>query len=185
MKALSDGPFAIWVGYGARDAAAEIAMLARRMRAPVMCSPRGKGIFPEDDPLFVGVTGLAGHASVMQYLEQSPAATHAGARLPARRTDLLLGSPLRSARRFRAHRCESRRARRGLPRRADARRHRRCAEPRSGPCSPASARRSTSRSLRPVSLAEGRPELPRPFDCSRSLRASPALSASRNVATGW
>ncbi len=35
-----------------------------------MCSPRGKGIFPEDDPLFVGVTGLAGHASVMHYLEE-------------------------------------------------------------------------------------------------------------------
>ncbi len=35
-----------------------------------MCSPRGKGIFPEDDPLFVGVTGLAGHASVMRYLEE-------------------------------------------------------------------------------------------------------------------
>jgi acetolactate synthase-1/2/3 large subunit len=67
---LNDGPFAIWVGYGARDASAEIATLAHRMRAPVMCSPRGKGIFPEDDPLFVGVTGLAGHASVMRYLEQ-------------------------------------------------------------------------------------------------------------------
>ena len=64
--------FAIWVGYGARDAAAEIATLARRMQAPVMCSPRGKGIFPEDDPLFVGVTGLAGHASVMRYLEECP-----------------------------------------------------------------------------------------------------------------
>jgi acetolactate synthase-1/2/3 large subunit len=70
IDALNDGPFAIWVGYGARDAAAEIAMLARRMRAPVMCSPRGKGIFPEDDPLFVGVTGLAGHASVMRYIEE-------------------------------------------------------------------------------------------------------------------
>ena len=69
VDALRDGPFAIWVGYGARDAAAEIATLARRMRAPVMCSPRGKGIFPEGDPLFVGVTGLAGHASVMRYLE--------------------------------------------------------------------------------------------------------------------
>jgi len=69
-SALNDGPFAIWVGYGARDAAAEVAMLARRMRAPVMCSPRGKGIFPEDDPLFVGVTGLAGHASVMRFLEE-------------------------------------------------------------------------------------------------------------------
>ena len=69
VDALRDGSFAIWVGYGARDAAAEIATLARRMQAPVMCSPRGKGIFPEDDPLFVGVTGLAGHASVMRYLE--------------------------------------------------------------------------------------------------------------------
>ncbi len=70
VDALSDGPFAIWVGFGARDAAAEVATLARRMRAPVMCSPRGKGIFPENDPLFVGVTGLAGHASVMRYLEE-------------------------------------------------------------------------------------------------------------------
>jgi acetolactate synthase-1/2/3 large subunit len=70
VAALKDGPFAIWVGYGARDAAAEVAALARSMRAPVMCSPRGKGIFPEDDPLFVGVTGLAGHASVMRYLEE-------------------------------------------------------------------------------------------------------------------
>ena len=70
LDALRDGPFAIWVGYGARDAAVEIATLARRMQAPVMCSPRGKGIFPEDDPLFVGVTGLAGHASVIRYLEE-------------------------------------------------------------------------------------------------------------------
>jgi acetolactate synthase-1/2/3 large subunit len=70
IDALGDGPFAIWVGFGARDAAAEIATLARRMQAMVMCSPRGKGIFPEDDPLFVGVTGLAGHASVMRSLER-------------------------------------------------------------------------------------------------------------------
>jgi acetolactate synthase-1/2/3 large subunit len=69
IDALSDGTFAIWVGHGARDAATEIAALAHRMQAPVMCSPRGKGIFPEDDPLFVGVTGLAGHASVFHYIE--------------------------------------------------------------------------------------------------------------------
>ncbi len=72
IEALRDGPFSIWVGYGARDAASEIATLAHRMQAPVMCSPRGKGIFPEDDPLFVGVTGLAGHASVLRFLEDSP-----------------------------------------------------------------------------------------------------------------
>jgi acetolactate synthase-1/2/3 large subunit len=70
IDALRDGAFAIWVGYGARDASAEVAALARRLQAPVMCSPRGKGIFPEDDPLFVGVTGLAGHASVSRFLEE-------------------------------------------------------------------------------------------------------------------
>jgi acetolactate synthase-1/2/3 large subunit len=70
VEALRDGPFAIWVGSGARDAAPEIATLARRMRVPVMCSPRGKGIFAEDDPLFVGVTGLAGHASTLRCLEE-------------------------------------------------------------------------------------------------------------------
>jgi len=69
VAALNEGPFAIWTGFGARDAAAEIAMLARRMRAPVMSTPRGKGIFPEDDPLFVGVTGLAGHDSVARFFD--------------------------------------------------------------------------------------------------------------------
>jgi acetolactate synthase-1/2/3 large subunit len=37
-----------------------------------MCSPRAKGIFPEDHPQFVGVTGLGGHASVLTYMEQQP-----------------------------------------------------------------------------------------------------------------
>jgi acetolactate synthase-1/2/3 large subunit len=70
VAALRDGPFAIWVGFGARDAALEVAALARLRQAPVMASPRGKGIFPEDDPLYVGVTGLAGHASVTRYLDE-------------------------------------------------------------------------------------------------------------------
>ncbi|ARV62691.1 acetolactate synthase [Nostocales cyanobacterium HT-58-2] len=67
---LSEGPFAIWVGFGARSAAKEILQLAERTGAAVMCSPRGKGIFPEDHPQFVGVTGLGGHASVMTYMQQ-------------------------------------------------------------------------------------------------------------------
>ena len=70
VDALKDGRFAIWVGHGARNAATEIATLAHGMQVPVMCSPRGKGIFPEDDPFFVGVTGLAGHASVMHCLAE-------------------------------------------------------------------------------------------------------------------
>lgn len=35
-----------------------------------MCSPRGKGIFPEDHPQFIGVTGLGGHGSVFTYMQQ-------------------------------------------------------------------------------------------------------------------
>ncbi|NET52460.1 MAG: thiamine pyrophosphate-binding protein [Merismopedia sp. SIO2A8] len=54
-KLLLEGSFAIWVGFGARKAAAEISQLAKRTSAAVMCSPRGKGIFPEDHPQFVGV----------------------------------------------------------------------------------------------------------------------------------
>lgn len=66
---LSEGPFAIWVGFGARDAAEAIRQIAERTGAAVMCSPRGKGIFPEDHPQFVGVTGFGGHASVLTYMQ--------------------------------------------------------------------------------------------------------------------
>lgn len=69
-RLLSSGPFAIWVGFGARDAAAQIRQLAERTGAAVMCSPRGKGIFPEDHPQFVGVTGFAGHESVLRYMQE-------------------------------------------------------------------------------------------------------------------
>jgi acetolactate synthase I/II/III large subunit len=68
---LSQEPFAIWVGFGARFAAAEIRQLAERTKAMVMCSPRGKGIFPENHPQFVGVTGFAGHESVLEYMKES------------------------------------------------------------------------------------------------------------------
>lgn len=70
VRLLSEGSFAIWVGFGARGAAAEIRELAERTGAAVMCSPRGKGIFPEDHPQFVGVTGFSGHESVLQYMQQ-------------------------------------------------------------------------------------------------------------------
>lgn len=72
VRLLSEGPFAIWVGFGARDAAEEILKLAERTGAAVMCSPRGKGIFPEEHPQFVGVTGLGGHASVRTYMQEQP-----------------------------------------------------------------------------------------------------------------
>jgi acetolactate synthase I/II/III large subunit len=45
--------------------------LARVSGAKVMCSPRAKGIFPEDHPQFLGVTGLGGHAAVAEYLRKA------------------------------------------------------------------------------------------------------------------
>jgi len=75
-RLLSEGTFAIWLGFGARNAAEEIRQLAEKTGAAVMCSPRGKGIFPENHPQFVGVTGLGGHGSVMTYMqEQAPIRT--------------------------------------------------------------------------------------------------------------
>ncbi|GAA0585482.1 thiamine pyrophosphate-binding protein [Craurococcus roseus] len=69
VELLSRAPFAIWAGFGARGAAAELRALAERAEAPVMCSPRAKGLFPEDHPLFVGVTGMGGHtAAAVAYM---------------------------------------------------------------------------------------------------------------------
>lgn len=68
---LRANPFVIWVGYGARAAAAEIRTLAERTGAPVMSSPRGKGIFPERHELFLGVTGLGGYGSIEEFMRTS------------------------------------------------------------------------------------------------------------------
>jgi len=56
----------VWVGHGARHAAAEVRALVERLDARVMCSPRGKGIFPASDPRFLGVTGFGGHERVFE-----------------------------------------------------------------------------------------------------------------------
>ena len=69
IRLLSQKPFAIWVGFGARDASTEIYQLAERTGAAVMCSPRAKGIFPESHPQYLGVTGFSGHATVHNYME--------------------------------------------------------------------------------------------------------------------
>jgi acetolactate synthase-1/2/3 large subunit len=58
----------LWLGFGARHAAGPIRRLVERLDARVMCSPRGKGVFPEDDPRFLGVTGLGGHTRVDELL---------------------------------------------------------------------------------------------------------------------
>lgn len=56
----------VWVGHGARHAASEVRALVDQLDARVVCSPRGKGIFPASDPRFLGVTGFGGHERVFE-----------------------------------------------------------------------------------------------------------------------
>jgi len=61
--------FAIWVGHGARHASRQVRALVDLSGAPVMATPRGKGIVPEDHPQFLMVTGLGGHPAGIERLE--------------------------------------------------------------------------------------------------------------------
>lgn len=68
LERLRGSSFVLWVGFGARDSAGSVLRFAEETGAPVMCSARAKGVFPEDHPQYLGVTGFAGHASVRDYL---------------------------------------------------------------------------------------------------------------------
>ncbi len=68
VEAIGNEPFAIWVGFGAREAAASVCELVEHSGAPVFCSPKAKGIIPEDHPQLIGVTGLGGHSVVTKYM---------------------------------------------------------------------------------------------------------------------
>lgn len=61
VELLGTGRTMLWVGYGARGCSRLVRKLAERLDAPVMSTPRAKGVFPENHPLYVGVTGLGGH----------------------------------------------------------------------------------------------------------------------------
>lgn len=72
VELLSRERFVIWAGFGARHAADAVRALAERTQAHVMCSPRAKGVMPERHPLYLGVTGLGGHAAVDDYMCAHP-----------------------------------------------------------------------------------------------------------------
>jgi acetolactate synthase-1/2/3 large subunit len=59
-------------GNGARGAARELRELARRLSIPVVTTPHGKGVFPESDPLHLGLIGLGGHTSAISYAMSRP-----------------------------------------------------------------------------------------------------------------
>ncbi|MFO0760778.1 MAG: thiamine pyrophosphate-binding protein [Byssovorax sp.] len=60
----------LWIGHGARDAGKELRAFAEAARIPVVASARAKGVFPEDHPLFVGVSGAGGSAAVRRHFRE-------------------------------------------------------------------------------------------------------------------
>ncbi len=71
VKHLKAERFAIWCGFGSRAAAPEVLALAELSGAPVMCTPRGKGAFPESHPQYLGTTGFGGHDRVLEQLQHA------------------------------------------------------------------------------------------------------------------
>lgn len=74
VELLRAEPFVIWAGFGARRASQEVRRLAEATGARVMCSPRAKGVFPEEHPLYLGVTGLGGHGTAEAFVSGSEVA---------------------------------------------------------------------------------------------------------------
>lgn len=62
----------ILAGAGARERSTRdrLVQLAEATGTPVAVSPKGKGVFPEDHPLYLGVFGFGGHESVVEYLAE-------------------------------------------------------------------------------------------------------------------
>ncbi len=62
----------IFAGSGVREGqgARLLREFAERTQMPVMTTPKGKGVFPEDHPLSLGIFGLGGHPSASEFLRE-------------------------------------------------------------------------------------------------------------------
>lgn len=58
----------IFVGQGARGSVLAVLELAEMLQWPIIVTPQGKGLIPEDHPLFAGVYGFAGHNSATKLI---------------------------------------------------------------------------------------------------------------------
>lgn len=51
------------------DGPEKLLAFAERYQLPVVTSPKAKGVFPEDHPLSLGVFGIGGHPSALEYVQ--------------------------------------------------------------------------------------------------------------------
>ncbi|MCC7355966.1 MAG: thiamine pyrophosphate-binding protein [Anaerolineae bacterium] len=95
LLARSSRP-AIIAGLGALRSQAQDAVtnLAHRWRAPVAVTPKGKGLIPEDDPLFAGAIEMAGNDIVVGFLQRADLILAAGLDVAEMDKPWLLGAPV-------------------------------------------------------------------------------------------
>jgi acetolactate synthase-1/2/3 large subunit len=67
LEALAEPSAAMWIGHGASGAREAIVRFAEEAALPVIISPRAKGLFPENHPLLVGVSGAGGSPDVQRF----------------------------------------------------------------------------------------------------------------------
>ncbi|MCT8140022.1 thiamine pyrophosphate-binding protein [Anaerobacillus sp. CMMVII] len=60
----------IFVGQGARGSVPALLEVAEMLQWPIIVTPQGKGLIPDDHPLFAGVYGFAGHESASKLLSE-------------------------------------------------------------------------------------------------------------------
>ncbi|AEH38998.1 thiamine pyrophosphate-binding protein [Halopiger xanaduensis] len=88
LLAEADRPV-VYLGVGARRTCDPVAVrdLVERLNAPVVASYKGKGVFPEDDPRWLGVTGSHLPAGARRTLEAADVVLALGARFDGVTTD--------------------------------------------------------------------------------------------------
>lgn len=70
ISLLEGRRFGLWVGHGARSATNEIREFVARTGCGVMATPRAKGVFPEEDAHYIGVSGAGAHPGVLRYMKE-------------------------------------------------------------------------------------------------------------------
>ncbi|EHD19955.1 MULTISPECIES: thiamine pyrophosphate-binding protein [Brenneria] len=71
-EALTTGGAILWNGFGCLHAAEILTHLAIKTHTPVMSTPRGKGIFPENHALYIGTTGLGSDSVKLRQVLNNP-----------------------------------------------------------------------------------------------------------------